>query len=266
MKAVILYDEERYARNKKFAEMLSGACAKRGIDSEILLKSQLDFNNLPDLIIRRCVDNELTEQLENCGIRVVNGSRVSRIANDKGETYRFFAPHGIKMCKTLRFDTLPEVCPIPFPCIIKAADGHGGTQVFKAESNGDYTAARTALTGISSVLQPFLNFACCDVRAYVLGGKLLCAVKRTAESGFKSNFSLGGKAEAYYPSEAELAMIEQTSALLSTDFVGVDFFPNGNEPVLNEIEDVVGTRMLYALDLCDAADVFIGHIVDKYCK
>ncbi len=266
MKAVILYDEERYARNGKFAEMLSCSLTKRGIDSEILLKSQLDFNNLPDLIIRRCVDNGLTERLESLGVRVVNSSRVSRIANDKGKTCRFFAPYGIKMCETLSFDILPEVCPMPFPCIEKAADGHGGTQVFKAENSDDYAAARCALAGCPSVLQPFLDFACCDVRAYILGGKLLCAVKRTAENGFKSNFSLGGKAEPYQLSAAELAMIDKASALLNADFVGIDFFPNGNEPVLNEVEDVVGTRMLYALGICDAADIFIEHIADKYCR
>lgn len=261
MRAVVLYDEERFAKNKKFAEMLRCACEKYGVQAETLLKEQLDFDNLPDLIIRRCVDDKLTERLENCGVRVANNSRVSRIANDKGETYRFFSGFGINMCNTLSFDALPKESPLPFPCVIKAADGHGGAQVFKAENAEEYKAACTALEGFKCVVQPFLQCASSDVRAYMLGGRLLCAVKRTAENGFKSNFSLGGKAEPYFLSAAENAMVERVAELLDADFVGIDFFPNGDEPILNEVEDVVGTRMLYSLGLCDAAEVFVSHLV-----
>lgn len=263
MKIVVLYDKERFARNRKFAEMLVDACERYGADAETLLKDQIDFDNLPDLVIRRCVDDELTEKLEKHGVQVTNNSRVSRIANDKGETYRFLSAHGINMCETLSFDALPEICPIPFPCVVKAADGHGGSQVFKAENELEYSNARTALTDISSVVQPFIECAASDVRAYMLGGRLLCAVKRTAEDGFKSNFSLGGKVQPYFLSASENAMVEQVSALIDADFVGIDFFPNGDEPILNEIEDVVGTRMLYALGLCDAAEVLVNHLVNN---
>lgn len=263
MKVVVLYDEERFARNRKFAEMLVSACERYGVEAETLLKNQIDFDNLPDLVIRRCVDDELAEKLEGLGVRVANGSRVSRIANDKGETYRFLSAHGINMCETLRFDALPEICPLPFPCVVKAADGHGGSQVFKAENEFEYENARSALIGFPSVVQPFIECASSDVRAYMLGGRLLCAVKRTAENGFKSNFSLGGKVQPYFLSASENAMVEQVSALLDADFIGIDFFPDGDEPILNEIEDVVGTRMLYALGLCDAAEVLVNHLVNN---
>ncbi len=261
MKAAILYDEERLARNVKFAEMLTDACRKHGLTASTLLKEELDFDDLPDLVIRRCVDDELTERLERHGVYVANSSAVSRIANDKGETYRFFSANGIKMCETLSFDELPENCPMPFPCVLKAADGHGGTQVFKAENGTEYENARTALKSIRSIVQPFLPCASSDVRAYMLGGRLLCAVKRTAEEGFKSNFSLGGKVRPYILSATENALVEQVSSLLAADFVGIDFFPNGDAPILNEVEDVVGTRMLYSLGLCDAAEVLVSYLV-----
>ncbi len=263
MRAIVLYDEERFARNAKFAEMLVSACEKRGVKAETLLKDQLDFANLPDLIIRRCVDDELTERLEKNGVYVSNGSCVSRIANDKGETYRFFSEMGINMCKTLSFDALPKHCPMTFPCVVKAADGHGGTQVFKVENESDYADTCASLRGFKSVVQPFLPCARSDVRAYMLGGRLLCAVKRTAEDGFKSNFSLGGKVQPYFLSASENALVEQVSALLDADFIGIDFFPNGDDPILNEIEDVVGTRMLYSLGLCDAAEVLVDFLVNN---
>ncbi len=263
MRAVVLYDEERFARNRKFAEMLVSACENNGVSAETMLKNQLDFDNLPDLVIRRCVDDELTERLEKSGVYVTNNSRVSRIANDKGETYRFFSENGINMCPTLSFDALPRCCPLPFPFVVKAADGHGGTQVFKAENEAEYAQACAALSGCKSVVQPFLPCASSDVRAYMLGGRLLCAVKRTAEEGFKSNFSLGGKVQPYFLSAAENALVEQVSSLLEADFVGIDFFPNGDEPILNEIEDVVGTRMLYSLGLVDAAEVLVSFLVNN---
>lgn len=260
MKAIILYDEERYARNRMFASMLCDACSHYGVDAETRLTHELDFNDLPDLVIRRCVDNTLTERLERCGVYVSNSSHVSRIANDKRETYRFFSAEGIKMCDTLCFDALPDICPLPYPCVVKASGGHGGSQVFKIENDAEYSDARISLDGFSAVVQPFLECASSDVRAYMLGGRLLCAVKRTSAEGFRSNYSLGGDIAPYFLSAAENAMVERVSQLLKADFIGIDFFPNGDEPILNEVEDVVGTRMLYSLGLCDAAELLAGHL------
>jgi len=47
------------------------------------------------------------------------------------------------------------------------------------------------------------------------------------------------------------------------DFVGIDFIFSDGKPYLNEIEDVVGTRMLYKLTDLDPAKMYIEYIADR---
>ena len=44
------------------------------------------------------------------------------------------------------------------------------------------------------------------------------------------------------------------------DFVGVDFIRDGGRWVLNEIEDIVGSRMLYKTTDLDVASLYIKHV------
>ena len=55
--------------------------------------------------------------------------------------------------------------------------------------------------------------------------------------------------------------INKLREALDFDFVGVDFIRHDGRWVLNEIEDVVGTRMIYALTDIDAADKYIDYIL-----
>ena len=47
---------------------------------------------------------------------------------------------------------------------------------------------------------------------------------------------------------------------LRCDWIGVDFLPDRNGWVLNEIEDPVGARMLYEL-----TDVDVARLLTEYC-
>ena len=65
------------------------------------------------------------------------------------------------------------------------------------------------------------------------------------------------------PTNDMISTINKLHTALDFDFVGVDFIRNGGRWVLNEIEDVVGTRMLYSLTDIDAADRYIEYILGK---
>ena len=53
---------------------------------------------------------------------------------------------------------------------------------------------------------------------------------------------------------------------LDCDFVGIDFIKLRGGWVLNEAEDVVGTRMLYSLTQIDAAELYLRHIMRSILK
>jgi gamma-F420-2:alpha-L-glutamate ligase len=78
-------------------------------------------------------------------------------------------------------------------------------------------------------------------------GKIVAAVKRTAPAGeFRSNYSLGGEISAYTLSDSEIETVNKVIELFDFSMAGIDFIIDKNGAfVFNEIEDVVGSRMLY---------------------
>jgi glutathione synthase/RimK-type ligase-like ATP-grasp enzyme len=115
------------------------------------------------------------------------------------------------------------------------------------------------LAGLDAVVQPFTGSRHQDLRVYVIGREIIAAVLRTAKEGFKSNFSLGGEVCLYRLSEEERALVDIIIRQFDFGLVGIDFIiGDDGELIFNEIEDVVGSRMLYR-----CSDI---NIVEKYLR
>jgi gamma-F420-2:alpha-L-glutamate ligase len=55
-------------------------------------------------------------------------------------------------------------------------------------------------------------------------------------------------------------MVAALQTKFAFDFVGVDFIRDEGKWILNEIEDVVGSRMLYKTANIDVADLYLKHV------
>jgi gamma-F420-2:alpha-L-glutamate ligase len=173
------------------------------------------------------------------------------------------------------------------PFVLKTAAGHGGKGVDLVfgdrKSTGDGRNAGDGengksggaesscdMAGIMSkagfetgfAAQRIIGNAEGDVRVYVLGGRIVAAAMRTSNGGFKSNVSLGGNAQAYTLASREKELVERLYASLKAkpDFAGFDVIPAEGEFIFNEMEDVVGTRMLYGVYGIDAAGSYCDYM------
>lgn len=118
---------------------------------------------------------------------------------------------------------------------------------------------RKALHGSDLVVQPRIGSKNQDMRVYVIGKEIIAAVLRTAKEGFKSNFSLGGEVRLYELNEEEKTLVNLIINKFDFGLVGIDFIiGDDGELIFNEIEDVVGSRMLYK-----CSDI---NIVERYLK
>ena len=203
------------------------------------------------------------------GIRVFNNALLSEICNDKAKTYQYLAGTGIRMvdsdfCKNrLLKDTMNRMMD---QTVIKAVDGHGGSQVFlmDQDSIGDIAVRDSILNGIGgsdAVLQPLTGSRHQDLRVYVIGQEIVAAVLRTAREGFKSNFSLGGEVCLYELSEEEERIVRIIMSQFDIGLVGIDFIiGDEGELIFNEIEDVVGSRMLYQCSGINIVEKYLTYI------
>ena len=180
------------------------------------------------------------------------------IANDKHLSYELAAELGVPF--------LPYVLQgegeIGYPCVVKSRFGHGGKQVFWAD---DKREAERLLKGEGYLLQKPSENRGEDIRMYCLGGDVLAAMRRKNENDFRSNFTLGGSCERIAPPAELVGLCRRFYEALRFDFVGIDFLVEREGYLFNEIEDVVGTRMLYSAGL-DAAKRFADYLKSEKCE
>lgn len=199
---------------------------------------------VPDLTINRTPDAELAENLEAAGHRVFNPARTSLIANDKQLTYEFAQGLEIPVMHTIRASILgnPE-----FPRVFKPVDGHGGDAVELIENEEQARIYLEKYRHRTILSQQVVDCPGIDVRVYVLNQRIVAAMARLAPMGeFLANFTRGGRAWRMEPDERMREVVDKLGPELGNGLYGIDFLRHNNSWVLSEIEDVVGTRMLYA--------------------
>ncbi len=271
MRAWLIYDETGRRRNRDYIAFHREVGRKFGVDIRLQMAEKLMEEipvDRPDFALVRTICPELSRRLEDRGIPVFNPWKVSDICNDKGKTIEYVRRNTDVPCvPTERYDNgdlsyalLRDAGP---DSVVKAVEGHGGTQVYSGRE--DFSVIEQGIGQSDFVIQPFVRGPGEDIRVYVVGQEPVAAVKRRARSGFRANFSLGGCAKLYRLKPEERETVEKICGIFPFGMVGIDFIVNERgELLLNEIEDVVGARMLYqcAPDM-DLLERYFSFIRDK---
>lgn len=259
----VLYYMEDYKKNQRFVELLTGSLEKESIAVRVIILDSENIEealkkNFPQIVINRSRNYKVAEMLEQKGIKVINQSLVTKIANDKLRTYEFLS-------EAAAFMPLMEE-EITYPCVVKSRSGHGGNEVYlvKNQQEKEKVTDYLYLQGSDYICQKYCNEPGKDLRVYVIGGEIVVSMLRQSKEGFKSNYSLGGSACIYQLSEEEKAVIDKILKKINIDYGGIDFiFHNGNL-MFNEIEDAVGARMVYENTEIDIVGKFAGYVASKF--
>ena len=268
MECELVYVEDmKYGvRNGKPYVALGNPCADSTADGIVdsAEKDGIYAVNLPDFAIVRTILPSLNKQLELLRIPCLNNYQVSSICNDKAECYRYLSGRGIPMPDTI-FVANKEIAGFLAQCpvgtVLKAVDGHGGSQVCLYSGNAEEILRIMGRSDM--VAQEKVGNRNSDLRVYIIGGKVLASVLRESNEGFRANFSLGGRVSLYSLKDAEQELVQKIIDLFDFDMVGIDFIldDDGNL-VFNEIEDVVGARMLYQCSDIDIVREYLKYIAN----
>lgn len=261
----IVYDKGRYNNKRKvFAKILQDNLISYGIKTEIVLTNEIkNRKDLPFLVIMRSAFKTYSKYFESKNIKTVNSYNVSKIFNDKWKSYLFFKENNIRCMETYLYSGEKEV-QLKYPLIIKSRYGHGGTQVYMCNNFDELQKYFKIINNKTAIIQPLATKLGIDKRIFILGNEIKCAVKRVNNNSFKSNYSLGGNVVMEEISQKEKNIVNQILNNIYFDFAGIDFIYNGDKVVVNEIEDVVGCRMLYATSNIDIGKLFVDYIVRRY--
>ena len=276
MKAYLIYTAYEAARNKWFAERFIKLGKSYGIDFSLLIwedislsfsggKTQINYKgdslSAPDFVINRTQDHLLSLHFENAGVRVFNSSEVCRVCNNKMLTFELAASLGLPFMDTAYHESADG--GINLPAVIKPLDGKGGKDVMLVNSKEELEAALPIFKGRPFLSQKVASDVGRDHRIYVMGGRVMASFLRYSDSDFRSNYGINGNAKPLEPDAFELDAINKIVSVLHPDFVGIDFIFDNGRPVFNEIEDCVGSRMVYKYTDIDVAEEYIKHILKK---
>ncbi len=278
MKGALFYEGFEAERNRHYIDLYFRSCKKRGVALSLFLLERLSFGvqndapflfydgmplEPPDFAVMRLREPVLSRQLERMGVRVFNSSSVCALTNDKRSTYQFAQSLGLPMMDTWFLTGGATELTFPYPVVVKSARGFGGHEVRLAKNDGELNAALLAFPFGGAVVQRLASDAGKDLRVYVVGNKIVCAMLRSSKGDFRSNYGLGGSAALHTLNDREKEMVNCILSRMELGLAGIDFVFHEGEAVFNEIEDVVGARMLYEYTDIDIVETYVDFIVSS---
>ena len=106
-----------------------------------------------------------------------------------------------------------------------------------------------------------------DIRAFVVGDKVVAAMKRTAPEGeFRSNVHRGGTAERINLTEEEVEIAVRSCAILGLSVAGVDLMRSDRGPLILEVNSSPGLQGIESCSNVDVAEKIIHYIEKELLK
>ena len=242
--------------NKCLNELNDDELSLSYLDEDFLL-DYLSTHHL-DFVIYRGRDYRLLEELEKRNIKTFNSSLTNKIANNKYLTFKLLEENNLPRIATYLDNSKLH----DFPFIMKSVSGHGGLEVFLIDNITKQKAILEQNPEISFIYQELLKNDG-DVRLYVLDNRVVTAVKRLSSHDYRNNYSLGAHVSLFTPSKEMINDALKLANLINATYVGVDFLLTDDGYRIIEVEDPVGSRMLYKVSAIDIVSLYCAAIKEK---
>ncbi len=211
----------------------------------------------------------VVRQFEMMEVFCVNSSQAIAQARDKLRSLQLLSRQGIGLPvtgfahSTHDIDGLIETVG-GAPLVIKLLEGTQGLGVVLAENP---IAAHSVIAAFrqldaNMLVQEFIKEAGgSDIRAFVVGGKVIAAMKRQGAPGeFRSNIHRGGSAERIKLTPEERSTAIRATKTLGLDVAGVDIIRSHHGPVVLEVNSSPGLEGIESATQVDVASKIIQFI------
>lgn len=194
----------------------------------------------------------IVRQFEMQGVYTLTSSISIVRSRDKLRSMQLLARAGVGIPKTIVSRGTADVEDLiehlgGAPVIIKLARGTHGNGVVLAETK---KAAKSVLQafyvmdqdGTNILLQEFVKeSAGTDIRAFVVGGKVVASMKRQSlDDDFRSNLHLGGQGEKVVLTDEERKTAIKAAKSMGLNLAGVDMMRSERGPLVLEVNSSPG--------------------------
>ncbi len=150
------------------------------------------------------------------------------------------------------------------PVIIKLLEGTQGLGVVLAENKKAAQSVIDAFHGLKTriMVQEFIKESKgADIRAFIVNGEVVGAMKRQAKEGeFRSNLHRGGKATLIKLSRAEKLTAVTAAKKMGLGVAGVDMLPSARGPLIIEVNSSPGLEGIEGATKVDIGGKIIQYL------
>jgi ribosomal protein S6--L-glutamate ligase len=211
----------------------------------------------------------VVRQFEMMGTYSINSSQAIARSRDKLRSLQLLAKEGVGLPvtgfarSTKDIDGVINIVGDP-PLIVKLLEGTQGVGVVLAETHKAAESVIAAFRQLDAniLVQEFIKEAGgSDLRAFVVGDKVVAAMKRQGPAGeFRSNLHRGGTAERVKLTPEERTTALRSAKRLGLRVAGVDLLRSNHGPVVMEVNSSPGLEGIETASGKDVAGSVIEYI------
>jgi len=211
----------------------------------------------------------VVRQFEMMGVYCVNESVAITRARDKLRSLQLLSRKGIGIPATSFANSPDDVEGLirevgGAPLVIKLLEGTQGIGVVLAETHKAAESVIQAFMGMNTniLVQEFIQEAGgSDIRCFVVGNKVIAAMKRQAPEGeFRSNLHRGGTASVVKLTPQERATAVRAAKVMGLNVAGVDLLRSERGPLIMEVNASPGIRGIEEATGIDVAGLILEFV------
>lgn len=289
MKVYILSRNEELYSTQRLVE----AGEQRGWDIQVIdylkcsieiMKGELKINYqgkelpTPDAIIPRIgasrtfYGTAMVRHFEMMDVFSVSGNLAIARSRDKLRSLQVLSKFSVDMPKTVFASNKSNAKDIielsgGAPLVLKILEGTQGVGVVLVDSEKAAKSILDAFYGmdVNLLVQEFIEEAGgADIRALVVGGEVVGAMKRQgAEGDFRSNLHQGGSATAHKLTRKEKSTALAAAKAMGLGVCGVDMIPSKRGPLVMEVNSSPGLEGIEKSTKIDIAGKIMDYIANN---
>ena len=223
--------------------------------------------SLEELVFRM----DILYKLERLGFYLINPPEAIEHCVDKYDILAILEDNGISVPRTAATESVAEALKafteLGGDVVVKpifGSRGIGATRIVDSEIATTVFKAITFYHGVI-YLQEFVPHGHSDIRAFVVDGHVIAAMRRVAES-WKTNYSQGARPAPITldPAHEELAV--KSAKAVGCKVAGVDILEGPEGPVIVDVNSQPGWKGLQVVTKVNVADEIVRFILSELKK
>jgi RimK family alpha-L-glutamate ligase len=220
--------------------------------------------SLEELVFRM----DILYRLERLGLYVVNPPEAIEHCVDKYDILSILEENGIPVPRTAVTEDVSEASrafnELGGDVVVKplfGSRGIGSTRVTDAEIASTVFRAITFYHGVV-YLQEFVHHGSSDIRAFIVGDRVVAAMRRVADS-WKTNYSQGARPSLMELDKTLEDMAVKSAKAIECKIAGVDILESPRGPLVVEVNSQPGWRGLQSVATVNIADEIVDFVMSE---